>query len=108
MFDQLPLFAATQSISWHLLPMALVISLVYSASRFEMPEVDSPPRFQTLHHHHDFHGRRVFVVVDAFQQPLREAIPKRTQLSHPSKRPGLVGCLLRTSRPKFFSTMERP
>ena len=35
----LSLFAATQSISWHLLPMALAISLVYSASRFEMPEV---------------------------------------------------------------------
>lgn len=33
------LFAATQSISWHLLPMALVISLVYSASRFEITEV---------------------------------------------------------------------
>lgn len=42
MLDQLlPLsvFAATQSISWHLLPMALVISLVYSASRFEMTDV---------------------------------------------------------------------
>jgi hypothetical protein len=35
----LPLFAAAQSISWHLLPMALVISLVYSASRFEMTDV---------------------------------------------------------------------
>ena len=31
--------AATESISWHLLPMALVISLVYSASRFEMSSV---------------------------------------------------------------------
>ncbi len=42
MFAPLPLLAqigATQSISWHLLPMALVISLVYSASRFEIPEV---------------------------------------------------------------------
>lgn len=38
-FTNLTLFAATQSISWHLLPMALAISLVYSASRFEMPEV---------------------------------------------------------------------
>jgi hypothetical protein len=35
----LTLFAATQSISWHLLPMALAISLVYSASRFEITEV---------------------------------------------------------------------
>lgn len=33
------LFAATQSISWHLLPLALTISLVYSASRFEMTDV---------------------------------------------------------------------
>ncbi len=42
MFAQFPLLlvlASTQSISWHLLPMALVISLVYSASRFEIPEV---------------------------------------------------------------------
>ena len=42
MFAPLLLLAqigATQSISWHLLPMALVISLVYSASRFEIPEV---------------------------------------------------------------------
>jgi hypothetical protein len=39
MFDLFPLFAATHSISWHLLPMSLIISLVYSASRFEMPEV---------------------------------------------------------------------
>lgn len=34
----LPL-AAADSISWHLLPMALAISLVYSASRFEMSSV---------------------------------------------------------------------
>jgi hypothetical protein len=39
MFDLFPQFAATHSISWHLLPMSVVISLVYSASRFEMPEV---------------------------------------------------------------------
>ncbi len=42
MFAPLLLLAhigATQSISWHLVPMALVISLVYSASRFEIPEV---------------------------------------------------------------------
>ena len=39
MIDQLPLlsvFASLGSISWHLLPLALVISLVYSATRFEM------------------------------------------------------------------------
>lgn len=35
----LPVLGAAQSISWHLLPMALVISLVYSASRFEITEV---------------------------------------------------------------------
>ncbi|MCA9072681.1 MAG: hypothetical protein KDA84_27350 [Planctomycetaceae bacterium] len=34
-----PLLALTNSISWHLVPMALAISLVYSASRFEMPPV---------------------------------------------------------------------
>lgn len=42
MFESLlPLivFAQVQSINWHLVPMALVISLVYSASRFEMTEV---------------------------------------------------------------------
>lgn len=42
MFDLLldsGLLATTHSMSWHLLPMALAISLVYSASRFEMPEV---------------------------------------------------------------------
>ena len=42
MLDQLlllNLFASMQSISWHLLPMAIVISLVYSASRFEMTDV---------------------------------------------------------------------
>lgn len=42
MIDQLPFFsvlASLGSISWHLVPMALVISLVYSATRFEMAEV---------------------------------------------------------------------
>lgn len=42
MYEQLAFnlpLAAVKSISWHLLPMALSISLVYSASRFEMQSV---------------------------------------------------------------------
>ncbi|HUG90255.1 MAG TPA: hypothetical protein VML55_05450 [Planctomycetaceae bacterium] len=33
------LLAAEMSVSWFLLPLAAVISLVYSASRYELPEV---------------------------------------------------------------------
>lgn len=29
---------ATQNVLWYLVPLALAISLVYSASRFEMPD----------------------------------------------------------------------
>ena len=29
---------ASQNVLWYLLPLALAISLVYSASRFEMPD----------------------------------------------------------------------
>ncbi len=29
---------ATQNVLWYLLPLAIAISLVYSASRFEMPD----------------------------------------------------------------------
>lgn len=32
------LFAAAQNITWYLLPLAVVISLCYSASRYELPE----------------------------------------------------------------------
>ena len=32
------LLAAQPNVSWYLLPLAVVISLVYSASRFELPE----------------------------------------------------------------------
>ncbi len=42
MFDTFFLLALANpvnSINWHLLPMALVISLVYSASRYEMTDV---------------------------------------------------------------------
>jgi len=34
----LTILAATMGVNWHLLPLALVISLVYSASRYEVPE----------------------------------------------------------------------
>ncbi len=30
--------AQTANISWYLLPLAMVVSLVYSASRFELPD----------------------------------------------------------------------
>jgi hypothetical protein len=29
---------ADANVTWHLIPMTIVISLVYSASRFELPE----------------------------------------------------------------------
>lgn len=32
-----PLFAADANVSWHLFPLAAAISLVYSASRYELP-----------------------------------------------------------------------
>jgi hypothetical protein len=34
-----PLLAAEMSVTWFLLPLAAVISLVYSASRYELPEI---------------------------------------------------------------------
>lgn len=34
----LTLFAAQINVTWYLLPLAAVISLVYSASRYELPE----------------------------------------------------------------------
>jgi hypothetical protein len=37
MIEMLPLFAAANNITWHLIPMAAIISLVYSASRYELP-----------------------------------------------------------------------
>jgi hypothetical protein len=33
-----PLLAAGTNITWHLVPLAIVISLVYNASRYELPE----------------------------------------------------------------------
>lgn len=36
--DHLPLLAAAPNVTWFLLPLAAVISLVYSASRYEHPE----------------------------------------------------------------------
>ena len=33
------LLAAEMSVTWFLLPLAAVISLVYSASRYELPEI---------------------------------------------------------------------
>lgn len=33
------LFAAGLNVTWYLFPLAAVISLVYSASRYELPEV---------------------------------------------------------------------
>jgi len=30
--------AQTANVSWYLLPLAMVVSLVYSASRFELPD----------------------------------------------------------------------
>ncbi len=38
MFDQSFSLAAQLSITWHVIPLAVVVSLVYSASRFELPE----------------------------------------------------------------------
>ena len=38
MTASLALLAAATNITWHLLPLALVISLAYSASRYELPE----------------------------------------------------------------------
>ncbi len=32
------LLAQTTNLTWYLLPLAMVVSLVYSASRFELPE----------------------------------------------------------------------
>lgn len=34
----LPVLALQVNVTWHLIPMALVISLVYRASRYENPE----------------------------------------------------------------------
>ena len=31
------LFAPTANVTWYLLPLAMIVSLVYSASRFELP-----------------------------------------------------------------------
>lgn len=31
------LFSPTANVTWYLLPLAMIVSLVYSASRFEMP-----------------------------------------------------------------------
>jgi len=36
--DNLPLLLAHINVTWYLLPLAVVISLVYSASRYELPE----------------------------------------------------------------------
>lgn len=33
-----PLLAAGANITWHLIPLAVIISLVYNASRYELPE----------------------------------------------------------------------
>jgi hypothetical protein len=33
-----PLLLAQANVTWYLLPLALAISLVYSASRYELPE----------------------------------------------------------------------
>ena len=35
--DTLPLLAAIDNVTWYLPPLAAIISLVYSASRYEMP-----------------------------------------------------------------------
>jgi len=35
----IPLFAAQANVLWYIFPLAAVISLVYSASRFELPEL---------------------------------------------------------------------
>jgi hypothetical protein len=32
------LLAQTSNVTWYLLPLAMVVSLVYSASRFELPD----------------------------------------------------------------------
>ena len=32
------LLAQTANLTWYLLPLALIVSLVYSASRFELPD----------------------------------------------------------------------
>ena len=32
------LFAQSSNVSWYILPLAMVVSLVYSASRFELPD----------------------------------------------------------------------
>ena len=32
------LLAQTMNLTWYLLPLAMVVSLVYSASRFELPD----------------------------------------------------------------------
>ncbi len=37
MFD-LPVLANALNVNWYLVPMVLIISLVYSASQFELPE----------------------------------------------------------------------
>jgi hypothetical protein len=34
----LPLLLAQINITWYLIPLAIVVSLVYSASRFELPD----------------------------------------------------------------------
>ncbi len=36
--ETLPTLAAAHSLVWYLLPLAVVISLVYSASRYEHPQ----------------------------------------------------------------------
>lgn len=35
MWELLPLLADRPSVSWHLIPLALVVSLAYNASRYE-------------------------------------------------------------------------
>ena len=38
MISVTPLFAQVTNFTWYLLPLAMVVSLVYSASRFELPD----------------------------------------------------------------------
>lgn len=38
MIPDLLLAAPTANLTWYLIPLAMVVSLVYSASRFEIPE----------------------------------------------------------------------
>ena len=38
MFETPLLLAQTTNVTWYLFPLAMVVSLVYSASRFELPD----------------------------------------------------------------------